>query len=108
MGTIFQQFDDNDILIRLSPFLDDRGGWTGELLVGLASSEDNDLTENDYFHVMQLGSMLCAAVPLMEESESFRKMLYEYTQNVLEEEKKGNKKKKKVVEKHDNIIKVNF
>ena len=55
---------------------------------------------------MQLGSMLCAAVPLMEESESFRKMLYEYTQNVLEEEKK--QKKKAVVEKHDNIIKVNF
>ena len=75
MGTVFQQFDDNDILIRLSPFLNDRGEWTGELLVGIASSEDNDLTENDYFHVMQLGSMLCAAVPLMEESESFRNCL---------------------------------
>ena len=106
MGTVFQQFDDNDILIRLSPFLDDSGGWTGELLVGIASSEDNDLTDNDYFHIMQLGSMLCAAVPLMEESETFRIMLYEYTQKVLEEEKK--QKKKSVVEKHDNIIKVNF
>jgi hypothetical protein len=106
MGTVFKQFDDNDILIRLSPFLDDSGGWTGELLVGIASSEDNDLTDNDYFHIMQLGSMLCAAVPLMEESETFRKMLYEYTQKVLEEEKK--QKKKAVVEKHDNIIKVNF
>tara|TARA_Y100000401_G_scaffold55493_1_gene43818 strand:+ start:549 stop:869 length:321 start_codon:yes stop_codon:yes gene_type:complete len=106
MGTVFQQFDDNDILIRLSPFLDEKDGWTGEVLVGIATSEDNYLSENDYFHIMQLGSMLCAAVPLMEESETFRKMLYEYTQNVLEEEKK--EKKKKVVEKHDNIIKVNF
>tara|TARA_R100001082_G_scaffold108483_2_gene83776 strand:- start:72 stop:392 length:321 start_codon:yes stop_codon:yes gene_type:complete len=106
MGTVFQQFDDNDILIRLSPFLDEKDGWTGEVLVGIATSEDNYLSENDYFHIMQLGSMLCAAVPLMEESETFRKMLYEYTQNVLEEERK--EKKKKVVEKHDNIIKVNF
>tara|TARA_R100000700_G_C3179067_1_gene155237 strand:+ start:5561 stop:5881 length:321 start_codon:yes stop_codon:yes gene_type:complete len=106
MGTVFQQFDDNDILIRLSPFLDEQDGWTGEVLVGIATSEDNYLSENDYFHIMQLGSMLCAAVPLMEESETFRKMLYEYTQNVLEEERK--EKKKKVVEKHDNIIKVNF
>ena len=42
----------------------------------------------------------------MEESESFRKMLYEYTQNVIEKEKK--EKKKKIVEKKDKIIKVNF
>jgi len=105
MGTIFQQFDDNDILIRLSPFLDQKGSWTGELLVGIASSEDNDLPEDDYFHIMQLGSMLCAAVPLMEDDEKFRDMLYKYTQNVLEEEKKG---KREIVEKHDNIIKVNF
>ena len=106
MGTVFQQFDDNDILIRLSPFLDEKDGWTGEVLVGVATSEDNYLSENDYFHIMQLGSMLCAAVPLMEESETFRKMLYEYTQNVIEKEKKENKKK--IVEKKDNIIKVNF
>ena len=51
MGTVFQQFDDNDILIRLSPFVDNKGEWTGELLVGMSSSEDNELSENDYFHI---------------------------------------------------------
>ena len=105
MGTIFQQFDDNDILVRLSPFLDPKGEWTGELLVGMVSSEDNDLSEDDYFSIMQLASMLCAAVPLMEEDEKFREVLYKHTQTMIE---KDDKRKPKIVKQEDNVIKVNF
>ena len=106
MATVFEDIEDNDILVRLSPFLDPKGEWTGELLVGLVTSQDNTLSDDDYFHMMQLGSMLCASVPLMEENVKFRDMLYKYAKNVLEEEKK--QKKSKVTERKDNVIKVNF
>jgi hypothetical protein len=105
MGTIFHQLDDNDVLVRLSPFLDPKGEWTGELLVGMISSEDNNLSDDDYVSIMQLGSMLCAAVPLMEDNEKFREMLYNHTQSMLQEDKK---KKPKVTRQEDNVIKVNF
>jgi len=105
MATIFKEFDDNDVMVRLSPFLDPKGEWTGELLVGIVASEDNDLSDDDYMSIMQLGSMLCAAVPLMEDDEKFREMLYNQTQNMLEEDKK---KKPTITKQEDNVIKVNF
>jgi len=49
--------------------------------------------------------MLCAAVPLMEDNEKFREMLYNHTQSMLQEDKK---KKPKVTRQEDNVIKVNF
>jgi len=105
MATIFKEFDDNDVMVRLSPFLDPKGEWTGELLVGIVASEDNDLSDDDYISIMQLGSMLCAAVPLMEDDEKFREMLYNQTQNMLEEDRK---KKPTITRQEDNVIKVNF
>lgn len=105
MATVFKEFDDNDVMVRLSPFLDPKGEWTGELLVGIVASEDNELSDDDYLSIMQLGSMLCAAVPLMEENEKFRELLYKHTQSMLEEDKK---KKPKVTSREDNVIKVNF
>lgn len=105
MATIFKEFDDNDVMVRLSPFLDPKGEWTGELLVGIVASEDNDLSDDDYMSIMQLGSMLCAAVPLMEDDEKFREMLYNQTQNMLEEDRK---KKPTITRQEDNVIKVNF
>lgn len=105
MATIFKEFDDNDVMVRLSPFLDPKGEWTGELLVGIVASEDNDLSDDDYMSIMQLGSMLCAAVPLMEDDEKFREMLYNQTQNMLEEDRK---KKPTITRQENNVIKVNF
>ena len=31
---IFMDFDQNDYIIRISPFLDKKGEWTGEIMVG--------------------------------------------------------------------------
>jgi len=104
MAKILHKFDDDDVMVKLSPFLDEDGSWTGELTVGIVASEDNALDDDDYFHVMNLASMLCAAVPLMEESTNFREELYNYTQTVLKEDNKPSIER---VE-NSNIVKLNF
>ena len=42
-------FHPNDYIIRLSPFLDEKGNWTGELMVGTISTEDNAMNDNDHY-----------------------------------------------------------
>jgi len=104
---VFVNFDPNDFIIRLSPFLDQRGNWTGELLVGTVTTGENTTTDDDYYHLMQLCQMLCAALPAMEENESMREMLLQYSDSVVEEEAKE-KSKSKVIQVEDNVVQVKF
>ena len=68
-------FHPNDYIIRLSPFLDEKGNWTGELMVGTISTEDNAMNDNDHYQLMHLTQMVCASIPAMEESEEVRQLL---------------------------------
>lgn len=68
-------FHPNDYIIRLSPFLDEKGNWTGELMVGTISTEDNVMNDNDHYQLMHLTQMVCASIPAMEESEEVRQLL---------------------------------
>ena len=42
---IYIDFDPNDYIIRLSPFLDKKGEWTGELMVGTVTTDDNNMSD---------------------------------------------------------------
>ena len=51
---IFLDFNPNDFIIRISPFIDDQGAWTGELHVGSCTTDENTLSDEDYINLMQL------------------------------------------------------
>ena len=43
---------------------------------------DNPLDDEDYYKVMHFAKMMCASVPVMEESEDLRDIVHEYVVNV--------------------------
>jgi hypothetical protein len=101
---IFIDFEPNDFIVRISPLLDADNKWTGELKVGTITTDDNTLDDEDYSHLMYLSTMICSAVPLMEQSEKFRSMLDKYTQESMEPVKK----KPTVETVADNVVKLKF
>ena len=66
---VFISFDANDYIVRLTPFIDKEGNWTGEILVGTITTDENNLSDEDHFNLMTITKMVCAAVPAMEEDE---------------------------------------
>tara|TARA_B110000211_G_scaffold40590_1_gene41979 strand:+ start:63 stop:416 length:354 start_codon:yes stop_codon:yes gene_type:complete len=104
---IFLEFNPNDYIIRLSPFLDSKGDWTGELLVGTVTTDENDMSDEDHFNLMTITKMVCAAVPAMEEDDSVRDVLNEIVNRVEVEDEEA--LPKIVVEStHENVINVSF
>ena len=103
---ILLDFDPNDFIIRISPFLDEQGKWTGELLVGNTTTDENYLDDDDYLNLMRLVHMVLASVPAMEENEMIREVLYKYAESVQKEEQE---KIPKVTSKQgSNVIELNF
>ena len=106
---VYIDFDPNDYIIRLSPFLDKKGDWTGELMVGTVTTDDNDMSDSDHFQLMHLTEMVCASIPAMEEDDDFRQVLADIVSNIQEELKDVEvTAEKKVVTVDDNIINVKF
>ena len=85
---IFLDFSPNDYIIRISPFIDKDGAWTGELQVGSCTTDDNTMNDDDYINLMQLTHMLLAAIPAMEEDDYVRETLYKHAKGVLEDKEK--------------------
>ena len=104
---VFMDFDPNDFIIRITPFLDKKGSWTGELMVGTVTTGENTTTDDDYVNLMRMCHMVCASIPAMEDSTDIRETLAKYANDVLEEEK-DNKPKATVESVEDNVVKVKF
>jgi len=104
---VFLDFNPNDYIIRLSPFLDSKGDWTGELLVGTVTTDENDMSDEDHFNLMTITKMVCAAVPAMEEDDNVRDTLNKIVDRV-EEEDKEDTPKIVVNSIHENVINVSF
>ena len=106
---VYIDFDPNDYIIRLSPFLDKKGEWTGELMVGTVTTDDNNMSDYDHFQLMHLTEMVCASIPAMEEDDDFRQVLADIVSNIQEELKDVEvTAEKKVVTVDDNVINVKF
>ena len=103
---IFLDFEPNDYIIRISPFIDDKGRWTGELKVGNCTTDENTLGDEDYINIMQLTHMLLAAIPAMESDDYIREALYNHAKGVLQEEEKTPKRRLESID--GNVINVNF
>lgn len=103
---ILLDFDPNDFIIRISPFLDEQGKWTGELMVGSTTPDENYLDDDDYINLMRLIHMVCASVPAMESDENVRETLYKYAEDVLKE---SNEKVPKIRRnENSNVIELSF
>ena len=83
---LLTEVNEEDFLIRVRPFANDEGAWSGEVDISIMAMPDNPLDDEDYYKVMHFAKMMCASVPVMEESEELRDVVHEYVVNVLDNE----------------------
>ena len=99
-------FNPNDFVIRISPDVDDNGDWTGDLSVGMLTTDDNTMKVDDFAHLKMLTDMLIAAIPLMEQDHDVRRKLFKLVDQIDADEMAQDKP---LVEERDgNVVKVNF
>jgi hypothetical protein len=96
-------FNPNDFVIRISPEVDDKGDWTGDLTVGMLTTDDNTMKAEDFAHLKVLTDMLIAAIPLMEQDPEVRRKLFKIVDTIDNEEEKP-----LIAERDGNVVKVNF
>tara|TARA_R100000742_G_C4275010_1_gene95240 strand:- start:1115 stop:1471 length:357 start_codon:yes stop_codon:yes gene_type:complete len=101
--------EEEDFVIRVHPHRDTNNKWTGDVTLGIITSDDNPLSDYDFYYMMEFVNLICASVPLMSEDESFRIALEDF----IEEEKKvieanARRKRKLKKETKGNVITVNF
>ena len=108
MNDIMMDFDDNDFIIRLSPILDKDGNWDGNISVGILTTPDNSLDEEDFSNLMHLTTMVTASLPLMEDNVDFRKKLSRYADKMNEEDAEDEAPKPKAEKLQDNVIQLKF
>tara|TARA_R110000772_G_scaffold207287_1_gene317864 strand:- start:92 stop:460 length:369 start_codon:yes stop_codon:yes gene_type:complete len=81
-----KQIEDEDFVIRVRPFADDDGKWSGEVDISIIAFPDNPLDDDDYGQLMHFVKMMCASVPVMEEVPELRNIVHEYVLNVIDNE----------------------
>ena len=86
MDKLAKEVNNEDFLIRVRPFADDDGKWSGEVDISIMAMPDNPLDDEDYYQVMHFAKMMCASVPVMEEVEELRNIVHEYVTKVIDNE----------------------
>ena len=83
---IAKEVQNEDLLIRVRPFADNDGKWTGEVDISIMAMPDNPMDDEDYYQVMHFAKMMCATVPVMEEVEDLRNIVHEYVLKYIDNE----------------------
>ena len=86
MEKLASEVSEEDFLIRVRPFANDEGRWSGEVDISIMAMPDNPMDDEDYYQVMHFAKMMCAAVPVMEEVEELRNIVHEYVTKVIDTE----------------------
>ena len=86
MEKLAKEISEEDFLIRVRPFANDEGRWSGEVDISIMAMPDNPMDDDDFYQVMHFIKMMCAAVPVMEEVEELRNIVHEYVIKVLDNE----------------------
>ena len=109
---MMDRIQDEDFIIRVRPFADDDGEWSGEIDISIMAFPDNPMTDDDYGNVMHFCKMMCATVPIMEQEESIRNIVHEYVMKVIDNEMEIDvelEEKVGVEKEYDgNIVRLNF
>ena len=107
-----KQIEDEDFVIRLRPYADDDGKWSGEIDRSIMAFPENRMDDDDYGQVMHFCKMMCATVPIMEQEESIRNIVHEYVMKVIDNEMEIDvelEEKVGVEKEYDgNIVRLNF
>ena len=108
-----KQINDEDYIIRVRPFVDEEGIWSGEIDLSIITLPGNPLDDDAYHSIMHLVKMMCASVPIMEEIETIRDVMHEYVKSMNDDvdieiqlEKELDNKVEKVYD--GNVIKIDF
>tara|TARA_B100001059_G_C17343322_1_gene337001 strand:- start:123 stop:479 length:357 start_codon:yes stop_codon:yes gene_type:complete len=104
-------FNVNDIIIRMKPNFSNEGKWDGNIDLDIITDNKHTILKQDYLQLMQVASLVCSSLPMMEIDEDFRNTLCEYVESMIEQDKIEEKKeiiKDSVANTTGNIIKVNF
>ena len=83
---MIESIRDEDFIIRVRPFSDEGGNWSGEIDISILAFPDNPLDDEDYGQVMHFCKMMCASVPVMEQEESIRNIMHEYVLKVIDDD----------------------
>jgi len=86
MEKLANEVNEEDFLIRVRPFANDEGRWSGEVDISIMAMPDNPMDDEDYYQVMHFAKMMCASVPVMEEVEELRNIVHEYVTKVMDNE----------------------
>lgn len=86
MEKLAEEVNEEDFLIRVRPFANDDGRWSGEVDISIMAMPDNPMDDEDYYQVMHFAKMMCASVPVMEEVEELRNIVHEYVTKVIDTE----------------------
>lgn len=105
--------DEEDFIIKIHPQRDANNKWTGDVKLGIITSQDNPLSDDDYFYMMEFTNLICATVPMMTFDSEFRDQIQAFVDLEKEEEeakKVADNRKKKIVETRTtgNVINVAF
>tara|TARA_R110001592_G_scaffold326357_1_gene607151 strand:+ start:228 stop:596 length:369 start_codon:yes stop_codon:yes gene_type:complete len=83
---IKENINDEDFIIRVRPFADDDGKWTGEVDISIMAFPDNPVDDDDYTQLMHFCKMMCASVPVMQEATEFRDIISRYVIDYVDED----------------------
>jgi len=86
MEKLAEEVNEEDFLIRVRPFANDEGRWSGEVDISIMAMPDNPMDDEDHYQVMHFAKMMCASVPVMEEVEELRNIVHEYVTKVIDTE----------------------
>jgi predicted RNA-binding protein Jag len=86
MEKLASEINEEDFLIRVRPFANDDGRWSGEVDISIMAMPDNPMDDEDYYQVMHFAKMMCASVPVMEDMEELRNIVHEYVTKVMDNE----------------------
>jgi hypothetical protein len=81
-----REMRDEDFMIRVRPYADEDGIWSGEVDISIMYGDDNPMNNDDFHQVLHFTKMMCAAVPVMEEVEDLRNIVHEYVMKVIDKE----------------------
>ncbi len=107
MKQIPLDIEEEDFVIRVHPHRDTNNKWTGDVTLGIITSDENPLSDNDFYYMMEFTNLICASVPLMSKDPIFREALELF----VEEEKKiivEKKKPKAKTKTKGNVIELTF
>jgi hypothetical protein len=99
-------FAPNDFIIRISPDVDEQGDWTGDIQIGMLTTDDNTMKDQDFAHIKVLTDMLIAAIPLIEDDADIRRKLFNLVDELEFED--STEQEPLVASRDGNVVKVNF